>query len=102
MKPHTLFVFLVFLFLWGANEALASSWLPHPEQQTPADQEVFPLALRYREQLLDQSIPNICPLLPDDLLPQPAPRRGPSACAEGIRPRPTGDTLLSLLMSLRC
>src|SRR3954447_11134308 len=102
MKPHTLFFVLVFLLLWGADEALASSWLSHSRQPSPATQEVFPLALRYRAQILDQSIPKIVPLLAGDLLALRVLNGGPNPGPEGTGHQPAGRTLLYLLMSLQC
>jgi hypothetical protein len=95
MKPQTLLCFLVFLMLWGADEALASPWLHRPARSATPRQEVFPMAFRYREHALRQA--------------RPAPDSGPGAPAQPQRiglatceplPAPAAADRLYVFMSL--
>jgi hypothetical protein len=101
VKPQTLFLFLVFLPLWGADEALAASWLPHHEQPTSPSQEVFPLALRDRARTVEQAVSAASQSAASALLAELSPSSGPSLWPQKTQDRPTTPSLIYLLMSLR-
>jgi hypothetical protein len=101
VRLRTRFILLVFLLPWGTEQALAASWLPGKGTRVPARQEVFPLALRDRQQLLRQVGSPPSRALDLILLPLGSSQHG---AHRPRRPghRPRGADLRYLLMSLQC
>lgn len=86
MKPPTLLALLVFLVLWGADDALRAAWLPSARRPASAHQEVVPLSLYLREQVYRQMRPALlrpAPAVSARACPSPKERRSESADVVG-------------------
>ena len=88
------------LCLGMADRAPAAHHRPGPAPDRPAPAKVFPVALRYRQQLYQQV------LLPSPPTPALAPRVRPAGdppgrLVERTAPLPSGTALLNLLVRLQ-
>jgi hypothetical protein len=99
MKPPTLSTLLVFMLLWDVGPLLAASWQPR-SRAAPAAQEIFPLAIRYREQIRQISSFRGCLRYQRPVRPAALSAVGHAAAATASQPL-TPD-LFSRLMPLRC
>jgi hypothetical protein len=97
MRPRALFLLLLYLLLWGCGPELAAAWLP-VKGERGAGGDIYPMALRYREQLRRQMQPPGTPRGPR-LRPaheRPVPAEAPCRVAG----QPSGAERRYLLMSL--
>jgi hypothetical protein len=102
MRLRTLMVLvLVHLCLGMADRAPAGGGRPSPDRARPAPPKVYPVALRYRQQLDQQLLLLSAPQSP---APAPAVRAAggpPGWLVERASPLPSGAALLSLLVRLQ-
>ncbi len=102
LKRYPLVVLLYLLGQWG----IAPGWsavaeLP-PAHCPPVSSDVFPLAIRYREEVRARVAQAELPPAPPAPAERPAARGWSGAPAEVCPPRPVPARLVYLLMSLRC
>jgi len=100
-KGASLLLLVLLLLHWGMALAAASPLLPGPADPLSDGDEIYPVSLRYRQQVDEQIGLAQMPAAagPSALFPTP---RGQPAGLEGAPPaRPTGTALLYTLMSLR-
>jgi hypothetical protein len=99
MRPFAL-ALLMFLTLWGANDSLGASQLLARDRHPSVPSDVYPLALRYRAQAYEQTLPLLAPPSPCCSVQPESTARFRRTFDQAGHGAPTPD-LLYVLMSLQ-
>ena len=100
MRPHALFLLFLFLTPQGGDDAAATLPLAPNPCQSSHHQDVYPLALRYRQQT-DQQIRSAAPRSIAFPSSPPASPRPPDGRSQRERRPPVPENTLYTFMSLQ-